>query len=154
MSTENGPSPSSANLQQAAAELARLHDVLLQTTAETTQLLSRLNACQTEQQHALTLVKRHLEEIVSESGGSTSSATPLTFSEREATRWCYQQLEHGEQSETVLLAAFERDFGSSAAQLVTFLSNHRFFRKAGTADTATWMISGNRHDDLRDYLAE
>ena len=154
MSTENGPSPSSANLQQAATELARLHDALLQATAETAQLLSRLNACQTEQQHTLALVKRHLEEIVSASGGGVSPATPLTFSEREATRWCYQQLEHGEQNETVLQTAFERDFGTPATQLVTFLSNHRFFRKAGTADTTTWMISGNRHDDLRDYLAE
>lgn len=154
MSAENGSSPSSADLQQAIAELSRLHDVLHQAAAETTQLLSRLNACQTEQQHALAQAKRQLEEIVSESGGATNPAAPLTFSEREATRWCYQKLEHGAQGEAALQSAFERDFAGSAEQLITFLSNHRFFRKAGTADTATWMISGNRHDDLRDYLAE
>ena len=151
MSTENGSSPSSADLQQAAAELYRLHDVLHQATTETTQLLSRLSACHLEQQRTLEQVKRQLEVIVAESGGP---ATPLTFSEREATRWCYQKLEYGGQNEGMLQSAFEQDFAAPAEQLITFLSNHRFFRKAGTADTATWMISGNRHDDLRDYLAE
>ena len=157
MSAENGSSQSPADLQNAVVELYRLHDVLRQTAAETSQLLARLNACQAEQQQALATleqVQSKLDGAVSANGGAPIATEPRTFSDREATRWSYEQLEHGAQNEDALQSAFERDFALPAEQLITFLSNHRFFRKTGTADTATWMISGNRHDDLRDYLAE
>ena len=151
-------SPPPAAFQQTATELRRLHEGLQRTVTETSQLLEQLSSTQRQQQQlleALGQVQGGLETLLA--GGEATATEPATrrsFSEREATRWSYEQLQAGAQNEPDLLATFTHDFALPAQQLVAFLSNHRFFRKTGTGATAAWMISGNRHDDLRDYLAE
>ena len=157
MASEKSPSP--ADVTQTVTELRQVQDELRRAAVETSQILTQLTGALQQHQQILATLDRAqgaLETtLYGDAGPATETGThaPLAFSDHEATRWAYEQLQDGAQNETDLLAAFTRDFALPAEQMVSFLSNHRFFRKTGTEDNTAWMISGNRHDDLRDYLA-
>lgn len=75
-------------------------------------------------------------------------------SEKELVSWVYGQVKSDAKSQAELSTAFEQEFDQSPEDVVTFLSSSKYFRKTGIGDDSTWMVSANRADDLREYLAE
>lgn len=78
----------------------------------------------------------------------------MALTEKEMVGWIYKQVQSGSKSQADLRAAFDADFDSSPDELITFLYGCKHFRKTGVGDQSAWMISANREDDLREFLAD
>jgi hypothetical protein len=78
----------------------------------------------------------------------------MAMTEREMVGWIYKQVKARAKGQADLCAAFDAEFDGASESLVEFLDDCKYFRRVGVGDGASWMISANRQDDLREYLAD
>jgi len=78
----------------------------------------------------------------------------MELSEKELVGWTYRQVKSTEKSQQDLAALFQEEFKQPPESFINFLVDSKYFRRTGVGDSISWSVSANRHDDLRDFLAE